>query len=401
MEDENDGIDDRSSTFNSFHYHNVELRSDMKTLPTRKMREAVLEAEVGDNKLTEVDPSVQKLEDYVKKLFGKEYGLFVTTGAMANLIIALMYANPINFKKDEFIIVGDVSYFMIVEVATAYISGLNYIPVKTLQNGLFDFTNEAELEKILVDYYTKNKVPLSFEQFLAKIKLLFVENTHNFSGGKMLPVDYGSTLKSICSNLGKKYPQFNLKMAIDSSRILHSAVEQNVDPSVLVKDYEICHISCTKAIGGPIGNIMCFNNEADYKRARYLRKGCGGFMRQGGVAAIMILVGLENIYEKIRHDHKNAKLLASGVSKIKGVKVDDVHTNIVRFFLEGNLKGKEDLIIKIFAQKYKIYFLKFWMDDYFIRACFHYQVSTKQTEYVVKCFEKVIGEVRQMDTFKF
>ena len=400
MLDENDGLDDRSPSFNSFHYHNVELRSDMKTLPNHKMREAVLNVEVGDmDNLT--DPTVQKLEDYVKKLFGKEYGLMVTTGAMANLIITLMYANPNNSKKDEYILVGDVSYYMIVEVATVFISGLNYIPIKTLQNGLFDFTNEAELEKILVDYYTKNKVSLSFEEFLAKIKLLFVENTHNFSGGKMHPVDYGNTLKTICSNLGKKYPQFNVKMGVDSSRILHAAVEQKVDPSVLVKDYDICHISCTKSIGGPIGNVMCFNNEADYKRARYLRKGCGGFMRQGGVAAIMILVGLENIYEKIRHDHKNAKLLASGVSKIKGVKVDDVHTNIVRFFLEGNLKGKEDLIIKTLAEKYKVHMAKWWMDDYFIRAVFHYQVSTKQTEYAVKCFEKVIEEVRPMDKSKF
>ena len=101
-----DGVDDRSPTFNSFNYKNVDLRSDMKTMPTKKMRESVLTGIYGDmDNLT--DPTVEMLENYVKNFLGKEYGLMVGSGTMANLIISLLDVGP---KKEEYVLAGDISH---------------------------------------------------------------------------------------------------------------------------------------------------------------------------------------------------------------------------------------------------------------------------------------------------
>jgi len=393
-----DGVDDRSPTFNSFNYKNVDLRSDMKTMPTKKMRESVLTGIYGDmDNLT--DPTVEMLENYVKNFLGKEYGLMVGSGTMANLIISLLDVGP---KKEEYVLAGDISHSLTYEKPMLYVGGVNYIPLPTLTSGVFDFKNEVELEQILVDFHKNNKVNLPFEDFLSKIKLLLVENTHNYLEGKILPVEYPTQLRNICLNLGKKYPQFKVKMGLDGSRVLHAAIEQQVDPKVLCKEYDILHISCTKIVGGPLGNIICMNSYDDFLRVKYLRKGAGGGMRQAGISASMILTGFENLYEKLRYDHKNSRLLEEGLDKIKDVRAEKNRTNLVRIFLEGKLKGKEDLLVKLLEDKYKVLMYKFDLTkDVYIRAAFHYQVSTKQTEYTIFAWEQVINEINNSSNAKF
>ncbi|MFG0317941.1 MAG: beta-eliminating lyase-related protein, partial [Planctomycetota bacterium JB042] len=70
-----------------------DFRSDTVTTPTDAMREAMAAAEVGDDVLGE-DPTVRRLEAAVAARLGKEAGLFVPSGTMANQIGVKLYTEP-------------------------------------------------------------------------------------------------------------------------------------------------------------------------------------------------------------------------------------------------------------------------------------------------------------------
>src|SRR5579859_1037185 len=63
----------------------IDLRSDTVTRPTPAMRQAMFEAEVGDDVYGE-DPTVNELERRAAEVTGKEAALFVPTGTMGNTI---------------------------------------------------------------------------------------------------------------------------------------------------------------------------------------------------------------------------------------------------------------------------------------------------------------------------
>ena len=70
----------------------VDLRSDTVTMPTSDMLDTVVHAPTGDDVMGE-DPTVKELEQYTADLFGKEKGLFVPTGTMANLVAILSHCD--------------------------------------------------------------------------------------------------------------------------------------------------------------------------------------------------------------------------------------------------------------------------------------------------------------------
>ena len=65
-----------------------DFRSDTVTRPTDEMRQAMANAEVGDDYYRE-DPTVHALEDYTARLFGKESALFIPSGTQSNLIAVM------------------------------------------------------------------------------------------------------------------------------------------------------------------------------------------------------------------------------------------------------------------------------------------------------------------------
>ena len=71
----------------------IDLRSDTITRPSPAMRQAMAEAPVGDDQFGE-DPSVNRLQDEVAGLLGKDAALFVPTGTMANQLALKLYTQP-------------------------------------------------------------------------------------------------------------------------------------------------------------------------------------------------------------------------------------------------------------------------------------------------------------------
>src|SRR5437588_896864 len=71
----------------------IDLRSDTVTLPSPGMRQAMAEAPVGDDQYGE-DPSVNRLQQRIAALLGKEAALFVPSGTMANQIALKLLTRP-------------------------------------------------------------------------------------------------------------------------------------------------------------------------------------------------------------------------------------------------------------------------------------------------------------------
>ena len=87
----------------------IDLRSDTVTKPTPEMREAMAEAEVGDDVYMD-DPTVNKLQEKAAEMLGKEDSLFVPSGTMGNLLALLVHCQ----RGDE-VIVGDYAHIYVNE----------------------------------------------------------------------------------------------------------------------------------------------------------------------------------------------------------------------------------------------------------------------------------------------
>ncbi len=82
----------------------IDLRSDTVTHPTPEMRQAMAEAEVGDDVFGD-DPTVLRLEALAAERMGKAAAVFVASGTMGNLAAVLS-----NCQRGDEIILGDMSH---------------------------------------------------------------------------------------------------------------------------------------------------------------------------------------------------------------------------------------------------------------------------------------------------
>ena len=88
----------------------IDLRSDTVSQPTEQMRQAMANAQVGDDVYGE-DPTVQQLEQQCAELFEKEAALFVSSGTMGNLISIMVHCN----RRGCEVIVGASSHVFLYE----------------------------------------------------------------------------------------------------------------------------------------------------------------------------------------------------------------------------------------------------------------------------------------------
>ncbi len=285
----------------------IDLRSDTVTRPSEKMRKAMYEAEVGDDVFQE-DPSVNRLQEYAAEILGKEAALFVSSGVMGNQVCLNVLTSP----GDEVICERDSHIFNYESGSPAALSGIQLSPIDG-KNGVI--TPEQ------VEPYIR---PAS-AYYMAKTKVIEVENTHNRASGAIQPLDNIIALRK----LAKKY---NLYSHLDGARIWNASVTSGIP----VKDYaeHFDSISCclSKGLGAPVGSIIGGTKEF-IKEAFRVRKAWGGGMRQVGIIAAAGLYALKNNIERLEEDHRKAKLLADTISEIPSLEIDidAVQTNILIF----------------------------------------------------------------------
>jgi len=117
---------------------------------------------------------------------------------------------------------------------------------------------------------------------------------------------------------------------LDGARIFNASVALNVPVAELAANVDSLTFCLSKGLSAPIGSLVCGTAEFVAK-ARKARKAVGGGMRQAGVIAAAGIVALETMVERLADDHDNARVLAEGLSKVPGLRIDPrtVQTNIV------------------------------------------------------------------------
>ncbi len=286
----------------------IDLRSDTVTRPSRAMRDAMANAEVGDDVFGE-DPTVIALEAEVARLTGKEAALFVSSGTMGNQIAIALHTRP----GDE-VIVGEGSHPVWYECAAgAALSGVQF----AIASPRASYTAEEMEAAIRPPAY-----------YFPRTSLVCVENTLNRAGGRIFPQRDAVAIAERARRRG-------LAVHLDGARIWNASAATGLSVDELAAPFDTTSVCFSKGLGAPIGSAFCGSREL-VERARRLRKMWGGGTRQAGIIAAGALYALTHNRTRLRDDHANAKLLAETLSTAKGARVDldSVETNIVNIDLE-------------------------------------------------------------------
>jgi threonine aldolase len=282
----------------------IELRSDTFTLPTDEMRQAMAQADVGDDVWDE-DPTIHRLQARAAEVVGKEASLFVPSGTMGNLCALLTHTHP----GDEVILEVDSHIFVSEVGGAARVGGLQLRPLETVDGRLEPNQVRAAIRE-----------PDIHEP---KTALLCLENTHNRKGGTCLSVGQTAALAEVAHHAG-------FVVHLDGARVFNAAVAQRVDVRALTAPVDSVMFCLSKGLSAPVGSMLA-GTAPFVERARRMRKMLGGGMRQAGVLAAAGLLSLDRMVERLAEDHANARRLGAGLQGLPGVDVDlaRVETNMV------------------------------------------------------------------------
>lgn len=281
----------------------ADFRSDTVTHPTPAMRAAMAAAEVGDDVYGE-DPTVNALEEEAAGLLGKEAAVFTASGTMANQLAIGTHTTP----GDE-----------VVCVETAHVRNYEHGGASANFGVAFRIVPSGNGEMSLEAIRT---AAAGTDYYLPRVSLLTWENTHNVSGGTVVPQQVLRAGSELARSMG-------LRVHIDGARLWNASLASGVPAAEIVAPADSVMFCFSKGLGAPVGSILV--GQADFiAEARHLRERLGGAMRQVGVIAAAARVALD-ARERLAEDHANARLLAEGIAAVfpEAVDADAVVTNMV------------------------------------------------------------------------
>lgn len=283
----------------------IDLRSDTVTKPSVGMRDAMAAAPVGDDVYGE-DPTINSLEERVAQLFGKEAALFCPSGSLANQLSIRMLVNP-----GEELITETNSHIVRAELgAGAVFSG---ITTRTwlADRGLLSAADPLNIAR-------PDSGP-----YLVSTSAIAVENTHNFGGGTVQPLEEIKKLRQESEKIG-------IALHLDGARIWNAHIASGVDFKEYGKYFDTISVCLSKGLGAPVGSLMLSTKDRILK-ARQWRKRYGAGMRQAGILAAAGHYALDNNLPLLKNDHQRAKSIANAISAVAPKIIDPttVETNIV------------------------------------------------------------------------
>ena len=281
----------------------ADFRSDTVTRPTPAMIDAMANAPVGDDVYHD-DPTVNLLEEESAAVTGKEAAIYVPTGTMGNQLAIMFHTNP-----GEEVLANEASHVRSTEAgAPQALSGVGF---RTVSNPDGRITPE-DVDRAM-----------DAAGFFPRIGLMVWENTHNLSGGRVIPYEIFEKTSATAAARG-------LKIHIDGARIFNAVIASGIDASSWSQHADTIQFCFSKGLGAPVGSIVCGPRDS-IAEIRYLRKRLGGGMRQAGVIAAAARVALAE-RERLAEDHDLAGYLAAGLAaRFPGsVDIADVETNMVR-----------------------------------------------------------------------
>jgi threonine aldolase len=282
----------------------IDLRSDTVTQPSIAMREAMAQAEVGDDVYGE-DPTVNRLQQMAAERLGHEAALFVPSGTMANQIALCVHTTP-----GQAVIIGEGAHLFLYEAgAGAAISGVQFTIVG--EGGLFDADDVREGLHPRDDHF-------------AETRLVCVENTHNRGGGRVFPLERVRAVASAAREAG-------LRLHMDGARLFNAEAATGIPAREWAAPFDSVSFCLSKGLGAPVGSLVA-GSRTFVERAHRYRKMLGGGMRQAGVLAAAGILALEQGPKRLADDHANAQRLAAGLRQIPNVELQrEPETNMVLF----------------------------------------------------------------------
>ena len=344
---------------------NIDLRSDTVTLPTRSMLDAIASAHLGDDVFQE-DPTINKLESLAAETMGKEAGLLVPSGTMANLTSVLSHCD-----RGSEVILGDQAHTFMYEAGG--ISAFGGIHSRQISNQP-DGTLKLEDIKSAI-----RKDNVHFPQ----TRLICLENTHNRCSGMPLTVEYTKNVAELAGDHG-------ISVHLDGARIFNAATALDVNVRELSEPVDSVSFCLSKGLSAPVGSLVCGSQDF-IAQARRNRKALGGGMRQAGIIAASGIVALTTMVDRISDDHRNARTLAEGIAKINGLSIalDTVRTNIVYFSLELHDIPGEVLVSRM--SELGIHF--FELSPHTYRLVTHSDVDKNDMEVTLEAFKTVMEDL--------
>ena len=286
----------------------IDLRSDTVTQPSPAMRRAMAEAPVGDDQYGE-DPSVNRLQERVAALLGKEAALFVPSGTMANQIGLKLLTRP-----GDDVIVGEEAHVVWHEAgAAAANSGVQFTVVGT--GGLFTAG----------EFRAAYKPPGHI--VFPPTTVVAIENTHNRGGGVVFPQNEAVAICAAARQLG-------VGTYLDGARLFNAVASSGRSLAELAAPFDVVSVALSKGLGCPVGSLVAGNRDV-IDRAVRARRMFGGAMRQSGILAAAGLYALDHNLDRLAEDHENARLIAEQVAGLNPVELDlaTVQSNIVIFHM--------------------------------------------------------------------
>ncbi len=339
----------------------IDLRSDTVTRPTPAMRAAMAQAEVGDDVFGE-DPTVNRLEERVADYLGKEAALFVPSGTMSNQIGVKAHTQP----GDELLCDARCHIYDNEAGGPAVHSG---VTCRTFE-GEFGILDLAQLHDKIRNIHDSHQV---------RTRLVCLENTHNYGGGRIYPIDKVEAISRWAR-------QHGLAMHLDGARLWNAIVATGISGPYWATHFDTVSVCFSKGLGAPLGSALVGSRELIAK-GRRVRKLFGGGMRQAGVVAAAALHALDHHIDRLADDHRNAQTIANAVAESPCLKLQppEVHTNLIWFHVDpewGTAKqfatGLQEMGVSVFC-----------FGPHRIRACTHLDVSADQAERAAEAVRQV------------
>jgi threonine aldolase len=285
----------------------IDLRSDIVSTPTPAMLEAMLEAARrprGFGMREDVDQ--QELESLSATVVGMEDALFFPTCTMANQTAVMIRCSP-----GMHVIADDAAHICGTEGSST--AGVAGTPILGLKGNRGHLTPE-QVATVLATPRREAEM---------RIGLVWLENTHNFAGGTVMPSD---DFRNVV-NIAKSH---SIPVHVDGSRLWNAVAFNKVSPAETVRGADSVSFSLNKVLGAPMGAVLA-GSRAFVAEAVRVRQMLGGGWRPAGILAAAGVVALRQRIDRVGEDHLRAARLADALIELNWLRIDRsrVETNII------------------------------------------------------------------------
>ncbi len=339
----------------------INLYSDTQTKPTRAMREAMMDAEVGDEQ-SGSDPTINALNERMAALLGKEAAVFMPSGTMCNEVAILAQC-----RAGDEILAHHTAHILTAEGGAPWALAGVQVTGLAGEAGIFGVEALEAAERPR----NRNSPPQ---------RMVAVEQTANLGGGAVWPVE---TLDEVAEWAHAR----GMATHMDGARLMNAVVASGIPAVEMAAGYDTVWLDFTKGLGAPLGAVLA-GSSAFIDEAWRWKQRIGGALRQGGLCAAGCLYALDHHVDRLADDHLNARVLARELSQTPGLSVAVPDTNLVYVDTSASGLTADDVARRARAEG----LLVSVMGKHLVRACTHLDVDAAGVEEAAQIIRHVIAE---------